>query len=53
MLLRQKTRNCTAAYQGPGGRYCVCCDDGPKWNKRNRRTVRRVENRKWRKDWNV
>lgn len=47
MLLSQKNRNATSRSVGCGGSRCVCCADSPKWNKRNRRAIRRIEKRNW------
>ena len=50
MILSQRNRNATSRSQGCGGRYCVCCDDSPKYNKKNRRAIRRIEKREWKKN---
>jgi hypothetical protein len=50
MLMKQKNRNATSRDQGCGGRYCVCCDDSRKYNKKNRRAIRRIEKRNWKKE---
>ena len=47
MMLSQRTRANTSVAVGCGGSKCVCCADAPKFNKKNRRTVRRVEKREW------
>lgn len=47
MLLKSRTRANSRFAQGPGGRHCVCCDDPPKYNKKNRRHMRRIEKREW------
>ena len=52
MLGTQKNRNGTRHkfYQEVGGRHCVCCDNPPKWNKRMRRYMRRIEKQNWKKE---
>ena len=51
MLMKQRNRNATSRDQGCGGRYCVCCDDSPKYNKKNRRAIRRIEKQRAMREW--
>lgn len=52
MLMTAKSRglNHGKYLQGPGGRYCVCCDPAPKWTRRVRRSVKRSERQGWKRD---
>lgn len=54
MTLSQRNRNGHSKkwflVQGPGGRYCQCCDLSKKHNKQKRRTMRRIEKQKWSKE---
>lgn len=38
---------------GPGGRFCACCDNPPRMNKRVRRSVKRSERQSWQHDVTV
>lgn len=51
MLLKERTRaNTKCSVDGPGGSKCPCCGDAPKHNKRNRRTMRRIEKQNWKRE---
>lgn len=51
MLLKERNRaNTKCSVDGPGGRHCACCADAPKFNKKNRRAMRRIEKQEWKKE---
>ena len=52
MLMTQKNRAARHGkhLQGPGGRYCLCCDEAPRHTARARRTIKRSERNAWKRD---
>jgi hypothetical protein len=51
MYLSTRTHNRAGGNNyGPGGPRCTCCGPAPKYRKIERRRIRRVENRTWKKD---
>ena len=50
MTLSPKNRARTKHHQGPGGRYCPCCDHRPKDNAKIRRYIRRTNKQSWKKE---
>ena len=52
MLLSTRAHNRVSGGNsyGPGGPRCVCCGPAPKARKANRRRVRRVEARAWKRE---
>lgn len=50
MTLSPRNRAHTTHRQGPGGRFCPCCDNPPKDNRKTRRSIRRTEKQNWKKE---
>lgn len=50
MTLSPKNRARTKHHQGPGGRYCTCCDHPAKDNPKVRRYIRRTQKQAWKRE---